>query len=318
MNPKSRLLFISALLACSLLVACGGGGSSESGSLPDPVTALAATQNELVAQYSVTTKFAAQVRVQFGTDTNYTQTTAWYPLPQEGGTAKILVAGMKQATTYHMRAEVDGNGSTWQDQDQTFTTGSITTVVPPQITVTRPSNAADVNPGIEMLDMVIYAPNNKATTVATDLDGNPIWYYDPGSAAGNSPYTVKLLSNGHILISIFSSLVGSFALREIDLAGNTVRELNYKDLNQRLQDRGFDLVQSGFHHDFIPMDNGHLVVLVSTYKEFTDLPGYPGTINVIGDAIVDLDSDFNPVWVWNAFDHLDINRHLMGLSLIHI
>jgi arylsulfate sulfotransferase len=34
---------------------------------------------------------------------------------------------------------------------------------------------------------------------------------------------------------------------------------------------------------------------------------------VQGDAIIDLDSDWNPVWAWNSFDHLDVNRHLFGL-----
>jgi hypothetical protein len=33
---------------------------------------------------------------------------------------------------------------------------------------------------------------------------------------------------------------------------------------------------------------------------------------VLGDAIVDVDENGNPDWVWNTFDHLDINRHLMN------
>jgi hypothetical protein len=28
--------------------------------------------------------------------------------------------------------------------------------------------------------------------------------------------------------------------------------------------------------------------------------------------VVDLDQDFNPVWLWNEFDHLDVNRHPMN------
>jgi hypothetical protein len=32
----------------------------------------------------------------------------------------------------------------------------------------------------------------------------------------------------------------------------------------------------------------------------------------LGDAIVDLDPNYNPVWVWDAFDHLDVNRHPMN------
>jgi hypothetical protein len=30
---------------------------------------------------------------------------------------------------------------------------------------------------------------------------------------------------------------------------------------------------------------------------------------VLGDVIVDLDTNLNPVWVWNEFDHLDVSRH---------
>jgi hypothetical protein len=48
-------------------------------------------------------------------------------------------------------------------------------------------------------------------------------------------------------------------------------------------------------------------------KDFTDLPGYPGTTRVIGDSLIDLDENWNPVWAWNSFDYLDVNRHLNGL-----
>ena len=33
---------------------------------------------------------------------------------------------------------------------------------------------------------------------------------------------------------------------------------------------------------------------------------------MIGDALVDVDQNFNPDWVWNTFDHLDINRRPMN------
>ncbi len=34
---------------------------------------------------------------------------------------------------------------------------------------------------------------------------------------------------------------------------------------------------------------------------------------VLGDALIDLDQNWNPVWSWNAFDHLDVNRHIDGM-----
>ena len=84
-------------------------------------------------------------------------------------------------------------------------------------------------------------------------------------------------------------------------------------LQQKLQDTGVVLDELDFHHDFLPLSNGHLVLLASVIKDFVDLPGYPGTTQVTGDVLVDLDQDWNPVWFWSAFDHLDVNRHLMGL-----
>jgi arylsulfate sulfotransferase len=54
-------------------------------------------------------------------------------------------------------------------------------------------------------------------------------------------------------------------------------------------------------------------LLTNFARNFTDLPGYPGTTAVVGDGIVDLDENWNPVWSWNGFDHLDLNRHLFGL-----
>jgi len=59
----------------------------------------------------------------------------------------------------------------------------------------------------------------------------------------------------------------------------------------------------------LSLPNGHLLLRISTYRIFTDLPGYPGETTVFGNAVVDLDQNNNVVWVWNAFDHLDVNRH---------
>ena len=67
------------------------------------------------------------------------------------------------------------------------------------------------------------------------------------------------------------------------------------------------------HHDLCLLPNGHIIVLANTHKKYTDLPGYPGDTEVLGDYLIDLDPNWNPVWVWSSFDHLDVNRHLMGL-----
>jgi hypothetical protein len=58
-----------------------------------------------------------------------------------------------------------------------------------------------------------------------------------------------------------------------------------------------------FSHDITPLPNGHFLALASLTR--SDVPGFP---LVFGDAVVDLDENFNPVWTWDNFKHFDINR----------
>jgi len=107
--------------------------------------------------------------------------------------------------------------------------------------------------------------------------------------------------------------VGISSLQEIDLAGNLVRRLDIPTLAQRMQAAGMDFTPDNFTHDLFPLDNGHLILLVNFTKNLTGLQGYTGTQPVVGDGLVDLDENWNPVWAWNSFDYLDVNRHLNGL-----
>ncbi len=114
-----------------------------------------------------------------------------------------------------------------------------------------------------------------------------------------------------MLLSILQPTIS--LIREVDLAGNTIRELDMPTLDQKMSAAGYDFIPGTFLHDFALLANGHLIVLVNFTKNFTDLPGYPGTTAVIGDGLIDLDQNWNPVWAWNSFDYLDVNRHLNGL-----
>jgi hypothetical protein len=173
------------------------------------------------------------------------------------------------------------------------------------VTRPNPSSTSPENPGIEMIDVTV----GSTPAFITDRDANPIWYYDVGPA--NYPFPFKLLPNGHMILSITTPT--NSILREIDLAGNTIREMDIPALQKKMQSTPYDFMPAFFHHDLAPLDNGHLIVLVDVTKGLTDIPGYPGTTSVNGDAIVDLDQNWNPVWAWNSFDYLDVNRHPNGL-----
>ena len=249
--------------------------------------------------------------VEFGPDTSYGRSTAWYPLPGYQQTSSILVAGMTASTTYHMQAQAQcsDTGTTLSSGDLTFTTGPLPAIAFPALAVSRPnpSLSSPENPGVEMIN--ITTANTPA--LVTDRDANPIWYYDVG--VGNAAFPFKLLPNGHIVLSIFQPAGTGSLIREVDLSGDVIREMDAAALGQKMISAGYDFVPGSFHHDFLPLANGHLIVLVNFTKDFTDLPGYPGTTWVLGDGLIDLDQNWNPVWAWNSFDYLDVNRHLNGL-----
>ncbi|HET7100341.1 MAG TPA: aryl-sulfate sulfotransferase [Terriglobia bacterium] len=274
------------------------------------------TNNPLVAQYSMTVPDGGSVKIDFGPDASYGLDTWTQNAPTAGGPVDILVAGMRASSTYHMQAVVDlPGGLQFQDADHTFQTGALPANRIPAISVTQPGSLAP-NSGVELLDLLNYqTTGNPVQAVVTDLQGNVIWYYDvdPDGSTGALPFPIKLLPNGHFLINATPAGSGGTGgpgvLLEVDLAGNIIRSVTSGELTSRLTTAGFNLDIHAMHHDFLLLPNGHLIILVDHTKDFTDLPGYPGTTSVLGDALIELDQNWQPVWVWDTFDHLDVNRH---------
>jgi arylsulfate sulfotransferase len=294
-----------------LLLVCGACATSSYVAFEGAVSR---TASPLVAQYSVRHyRPGFTVWVEFGPDASYGRQTSIVSdsVTGSGGTVvSVLVAGMRPGTTYHMRAHVDSPTGSWVDQDQTFTTGPLlgapadspsSSPLFPAITVTQPTPGLAPSPGVELLSLT-----SPVQAMAVDLQGNVIWYC-PGNAE-----PIKPLPNGHFMI------VRGTDLQEVDLACNVVRDISYTQVNESLQSNGYSFIippplgipgGNPFHHDVLVLPNGHWIGLSQITKTFTDLTGHPGTTQVIGDAVVDIDLDGNVVWAWSAFDHLDINRH---------
>ncbi len=302
---KSRTYLFVRLALCILLVLASLGCGSVEG-FGDPTAAVTKTANALVAQYSITLPHPHSTAwVEFGTDTSYGRKTSPTPASTRyGQVLNILVAGMKPKTTYHLRAHAEWPGGSWAGQDETFKTEQIPSAAGtlPGIVVTRPTPGLAPSGGIEIFNLV--GPATMLRAFVTDLEGNVIWYYDLGKAG--SPTPMRLMQNGHFILNVGD-------LREIDLAGNIVRDVTTDAINQSLQANGYPFTISVFHHDVIVLPNGHWIALANTSKQFTDLPGYSGVTDVIGDALIDIDLNGNVAWAWSGFDHLDVNRHLMGL-----
>ncbi len=290
---------------------------------PAEVVCPFALGNPQVARYALYLPSPGKMAVEFGKTTSYGLNTWQVPTPSaNGGQVETYVAGMLGNTTYHMRAQVTlNNGATYSDADHTCLTGTPPATSAVNVTTT---SGATPQPGIEMWNTIQPAGDSQA--FATDLSGNVIWTYSYSHSSNDYIQGVQLLPSGNLLmvISYLSSITTGLSpslineVREIDLAGNTVNSLTVAQLNQKLAAGNFhdaegNVYQLGsFHHAVLPLPNGHLVLLATYVRELSNLSGTTGTTTVIGDALVDVDQNFNPDWVWNTFDHLDINRRPMN------
>lgn len=108
----------------------------------------------------------------------------------------------------------------------------------PAIKVTT-SNGSAPAPGVDLISLTI-GNANQLLALATDVSGNVIWYYDYDSSLG-IPQPMKLLPNGHMLLVLYTAGSAGGTLREIDLAGNVIKEFDYNSLAQKLQQAGYNI-----------------------------------------------------------------------------
>src|SRR5262249_2920842 len=145
--------------------------------------------------------------------------------------------------------------------------------------------------------------------LATDLSGRVVWYYDVSQSGLTRTYPGQSLVPGGTVLLLgvdrYAPLPGTLdVLREIDLAGNVVRETNIDAVNPQLTARGYHPIFS-FTHDVQRLPNGQTVVIGSTERT-VDINGTP--TDYVSMSIVVLDDNFQVAWAWDAFDHLDVNR----------
>src|SRR6516165_667769 len=93
--------------------------------------------------------------------------------------------------------------------------------------------------------------------VATDLAGRVEWYYDPVASSLSYIFATSLAQGGTLLLLGMSSTADASTdvVREVDLAGNTLRETNLDAVNAQLAARGQPPITT-FHHDAQRLPNG--------------------------------------------------------------
>ena len=309
-----------------------------SGSTPVAVP----TANPLVALFSAPSCAAgSSMRAWFQPQSrNPAPTTTNWVKCHPPATMTFEVAGMYPNTKYNMFSQTLTAGKTVNGPPLSFTTGALPATIPfPTFqTVVPPGGQTDTADSVLLLTPLQF--DNKPTfpAVATNLSGNIIWYYYP-SAPGHYQVIMRPLPGGAFL-SLQSgkawnpATVEKQILREIDLAGNTVRETNTGALQQQLLAMGATdgaacnafsspapvgaACLGSFHHDAIQtLPNGQTALFADIEKIFPpgtqgDASGLP--VDIVGDMIIVLDANWQVAWYFDSFQHdggggqLDINR----------
>lgn len=264
------------------------------------------TSNPLVALYSApacaTPNRFIRVRFRplFATVWRYTN---WKPC-DTAHSNNVYIAGMRADTRHQVQHEIATTSTlVGRGPILPFTTGSLPDLPFPNIVLQDlPDVQTSLLDGVLLQSSVLRPGNADAFPYATDLMGNIIWYHYYPTLNGNPPRGGTLLrpfAGGTMAIAA-DYLLYEQGFREIDLAGNSVRETNATALSIQLVDMGEDPVV-GLHHDAIRLANGHTLLLAYVVRTM-EIEGE--VIDILGDMILELDEDMQVVWVWNIFDHL--------------
>lgn len=140
---------------------------------------------------------------------------------------------------------------------------------------------------------------------ATNLSGQVVWY--DSQPAAEIPWALRPTASGTYLQSAALNGVKDQLLQERDIGGRILRQTSVQRLNEQLPLLGHSDPLTSFHHEARRLGDGRTVVLGSVERIVEDVQG-PGPINILADYLLVLDSDWQLVWAWNAFDHLDLTR----------
>lgn len=223
------------------------------------------------------------------------------------GSLNFLVAGLEPNADYSIRHQVwFDNGDVTDNAPVTFRTGAAAVQF-------RPGNVGKSDPayidgteGILLESQLTGVGGAGGLPVARKLDGTVVWYYDAASRGALQSMLRPLPGGNMFVVPSYASGV-PVALREIDLAGNLVRETNVEAVSARLAPFNIpNLVV--FHHDALRLPNGNILALANTRHVVpSNDPNTPGR-KILSDVIVLLNQDFDVLWAWDAFQKLDVNR----------
>jgi len=241
--------------------------------------------------------------------------------PCRGSTSNnVYVAGMQADSGYRLRAEFESGNNVKLGSWMPFHTGLLDGDFPPvSVAVPRASGSIPSEP---VLIHSVSSASGAKRPFATGMDGSVIWYL-------RSPeFLTRMLPGGRVLVlsegaNSANDMRRLQIVREMDLAGNILRETNVTRIAEQLENHGIhsdckkDAKEcvSGIHHEAIRLPNGHTLIIAGIERMMpAGTQGSKEPVDVLGDLVIDLDEDFQVTAVWNSFDHLDLKRTSLANS----
>jgi arylsulfate sulfotransferase len=256
---------------------------------------ITSTPHPLVFLYSAPScPASARMRVQFEDSDGVVRRTPFQDC-QPGLSMNFYLAGLRPQMDYSVKHTVDTGSGLMDGPVMAMTTQSPPLALAAQ-TVLQP-------PAAPIPDGILLQATIMTNSLATDLNGNLLWYYP-----GNVTFITRPEPGGRFF-GIVENQAGDQSqqiVREFDLTGMTVLETNAARVNEQLTAMGMRSI-SAFHHEARRLPDGRILVLGAVEQILTDVQG-PGPIDVLGDMIIVVDSNLQVVWAWDAFDHLDVTR----------
>jgi hypothetical protein len=291
------------------------------------IPVVVATANPLVALFSAPSCPAgSMMRVSFQQESLATPAvnTNWVNC-HPPNTMTFEIAGMYPSTVYRMLAQTlsGANNENWPILD--FTTGALPSGISfPTTVLVPPGPDTDTADSMIMYSFTRFPQSYPPSAI--DLSGNILWYYSSFISA--QTLLTRPLPNGTFLSIEKGSAWNPGAtsgqhLRQVDLAGNVVRDTNTGAIQQELLAMGAIDAQAcnavakpaaigaaclgDFHHDAIQtLPNGYSAVLADIERIFPsgtqgDTTGLP--VDIVGDMIIVLDANWQVAWYFDTFDH---------------
>jgi arylsulfate sulfotransferase len=235
----------------------------------------------------------------------------------------VYVAGMRADTEYRLRSEVSAGANVTPGAWIPFHTGMLDGNFTPVSLVTPATSGADLAEPVIIYSAISLSGGSRP--FATDLQGRVIWYLRSADSI------TRVIPGGRFLVladgmnSANTTREGQI-LRELDLAGNVIRETNIGIVAEQLEAHGIHSdchkngreCVSGFHHEAIRLPNGHTLAVAGIERMMpTGTQGSKLPVDVLGDLVIDLDEDFQVAGVWNSFDHQDLKRKSLNDAKCH-